>query len=192
MGWLSRASGGTPDDERLARVCECPVCERDGPHEPMCAVHEEPPATCDCPLGSQARQWGRPAVGRHLTRVGGRRTSRRNGLGAAAPPVATRGVLDLARRAGGLARPSPRTYLVTIMADERKVYWVEPAPSGSWKVKREGGSRASGTFERKSEAIAFAKEQAKKGPLGQVKIQNGKGRIEREYTYGKDPRSRKG
>jgi hypothetical protein len=79
------------------------------------------------------------------------------------------------------------------MPNERSTYWVQPSEkSGDWKVKREGGSRASGTFERKSEAIAFAKEQAKKSALGQVKIQNGEGKIEREFTYGKDPRSKKG
>jgi hypothetical protein len=79
------------------------------------------------------------------------------------------------------------------MATERTVYWVQPgSQKGSWRVQKQGGSRASGTFEKKSEAITFAKEQAKKTGLGQVRIQNGEGRIEREFTYGKDPRSKKG
>jgi hypothetical protein len=60
------------------------------------------------------------------------------------------------------------------MDTERRIYWVQPATTrGSWKVQKEGGSRASGTFEKMSEAISFAKEQAKKTGLGQVKIQNG-------------------
>jgi hypothetical protein len=59
------------------------------------------------------------------------------------------------------------------------INWVPPAAKkGSWRVQKEGGSRASGTFDKKSEAISFAKEQAKKTGLGQIKIQNGEGRIE--------------
>jgi hypothetical protein len=78
------------------------------------------------------------------------------------------------------------------MATERTVYWVQPAKNGDWRVQKQGGTRASGTFAKKSEAISFAKAQAKKAGLGQVRIQNEEGRIQQEFTYDKDPRSKKG
>jgi hypothetical protein len=37
------------DDERPSVVCHCERCETDGAHDQMCAVHCEPPGTCDCP-----------------------------------------------------------------------------------------------------------------------------------------------
>lgn len=48
-GWQSLAGGGTSDEQRLARVCECEACRKDGPHEPMCDVHSEPAEPCNCP-----------------------------------------------------------------------------------------------------------------------------------------------
>lgn len=70
---------------------------------------------------------------------------------------------------------------------------MQPGSSGSWKVKSEGGARRIGAlFAKKSEAIGFAKDRAKKDPVGLVKIQNREGVFEREFTYGKvRPRSRK-
>ena len=44
---------GTPNDcppwADPERPCACLACQRDGQHAPWCAVHEEPPARCDCP-----------------------------------------------------------------------------------------------------------------------------------------------
>ncbi len=71
---------------------------------------------------------------------------------------------------------------------ERKVVWVSPHGDGSWNAKSQGAERAAGNFQNKSDAIERAKEIAKNASLGQVKIQNEKGRIQTEYTYGKDPR----
>jgi hypothetical protein len=55
-GWQSLAAGGTRDEERLARVCECDVCTKEGPHEPMCDVHWEPPRLCNCPKRDEKKE----------------------------------------------------------------------------------------------------------------------------------------
>lgn len=79
---------------------------------------------------------------------------------------------------------------------KRRVYHVTPrmeatrdikAKALSWEVKLAGGKRASAVKKLKSHAIAYAKELAKKAPLGQVKIHGTDGKIQREFTYGKDP-----
>jgi hypothetical protein len=60
-GWQSLAAGGTPDEERL-RLCECPRCQQDGQHEPMCSVHEndaQAPQVCDCPKKDERKDGGR-------------------------------------------------------------------------------------------------------------------------------------
>ena len=74
----------------------------------------------------------------------------------------------------------------------RKVYHVTPRADGRWDVEAAGSAKPSNTFDRKADAVDRAKELAKKQPLGQVKIQSEKGRIQTEYTYGKDPRRYKG
>jgi hypothetical protein len=71
---------------------------------------------------------------------------------------------------------------------KRKVYHVVPdADSGSWKVKAEGGQRASSVHKTKAGAETAAKDLAKGQSLGQVVIHGQDGRIQREHTYGKDP-----
>ncbi len=70
---------------------------------------------------------------------------------------------------------------------ERKRVWVSPDSRGGWNVKSEGAKRAIGNFEDKVDALAKAKEVAKNAPLGQVKVQSRDGKIQTEYTYGKDP-----
>ena len=78
---------------------------------------------------------------------------------------------------------------------ERKVYHVSPdrrVGSLQWKVSREKAQRANGVFENKNEAIAFARARALKMALSQIKIHNKHGVIQKEYTYGKDPKRYKG
>ena len=58
---------------------------------------------------------------------------------------------------------------------------------GGWNVKEENASRASSSHDTKAEAIARAKELAKKQTLGQVIIHKQDGTIQTEHTYGKDP-----
>ena len=78
------------------------------------------------------------------------------------------------------------------MAKKRDVYHVTPSSNGGWNVKKEGNQRASGHYDRKTDAIARGKELAKKSALGQIKIHKQDGKIQTEYTYGNDPRSSKG
>lgn len=66
--------------------------------------------------------------------------------------------------------------------------WVEPREDGRWAAQRRGSERASAVTENKSTAINQARRLAQQHQLSQVVIMNGNGRIEREYTYGKDPR----
>lgn len=73
------------------------------------------------------------------------------------------------------------------MGPKRVTYHVTPTKDGDWKTKRSGADRAAGIHENKSDAIAQAKELAKKQPLGQVKVHGKEGDIQTEYTYGKDP-----
>ncbi len=74
----------------------------------------------------------------------------------------------------------------------RKVYHVVPNPNGGWLVKEEKNKNPSARADRKPEAVARAKELAKKAKLGQVIIHKRNGQIQTEYTYGEDPRRTKG
>jgi hypothetical protein len=75
--------------------------------------------------------------------------------------------------------------------DKRKVYHVVPGPNG-WLVKEEKNKNPSARADRKADAVKRAKELAKKAKLGQVIVHKKDGKIQTEYTYGKDPRSTKG
>ena len=76
---------------------------------------------------------------------------------------------------------------------KRMVWDVEPRPNGRWAVQRGGTTRADSLHDRKSEAIARARELGQNAtPHGQVRVKNHRGRIETEWTYGKDPRRTRG
>lgn len=75
---------------------------------------------------------------------------------------------------------------------KRVVYQVMPTSDGDWKVKKTGGQRASAVEQNKQVAVDRASELAKRSPLAQVVIRKLDGSIQKEYTYGKDPRRRKG
>lgn len=70
----------------------------------------------------------------------------------------------------------------------RTKYHVTPTRSGDWKVKRQGAKRAANIFENKAEAIQRAKVLAKQAELGQVLIHGEDNKIQKEHTYGKDPK----
>lgn len=74
---------------------------------------------------------------------------------------------------------------------KRVVYHVVPGPNG-WLVKKEKNKNPSAKAEKKTEAVAKAKELAKKAKLGQVIVHKKDGKIQTEYTYGEDPRTSKG
>lgn len=74
----------------------------------------------------------------------------------------------------------------------RKVYHVVYQDE-VWKVKqRKGFTITKGKFDNKTEAVARAKEVAKKAKLGQVIVHKKNGEFQTEYTYGDDPRESKG
>ena len=74
----------------------------------------------------------------------------------------------------------------------RKTYHVTPNQQGGWNVKAENASRASSACDTKAEAVDRAKDLAKSQSLGQVVVHGQDGRIQTEYTYGKDPYPPKG
>ncbi len=69
---------------------------------------------------------------------------------------------------------------------KRVTYTVGP-DGDRWKVSRRGGSRASGTFDKKQDAVSRGRELAKAQERGQLVIKKKNGRIQTEYTYGDDP-----
>lgn len=73
----------------------------------------------------------------------------------------------------------------------RKTYHVT-ADGDDWRVKAEGAQRASGVRENKADAVDLARELAKNQDQGQVVVHRADGRIQTEYTYGKDPYPPKG
>lgn len=75
---------------------------------------------------------------------------------------------------------------------KRKVYHVVANPEGGWFLKEENVKRPVAEAQNKKDAIGIAKKLAKRAKLGQVIIHKMDGKIQREYTYGKDPRSSKG
>ncbi len=62
----------------------------------------------------------------------------------------------------------------------------------NWKNLRAGSERASSVHGTKADALDRAKELAKSHPLGQVVVHGKDGKIQTEYTYGKDPFPPKG
>lgn len=75
---------------------------------------------------------------------------------------------------------------------KRIVYNVQPAGGGDWEVKKTGATRASNVFANKADAIERGRELAKQPSLGQLRVKDGGGVIQTEYTYGADPRRTKG
>lgn len=75
---------------------------------------------------------------------------------------------------------------------KREVYDVRTNPKGGWDVKRSGVAAVVSHHDRKTEAVDDARRRAKKAALGQVRVHGQNGRIQTEWTYGKDPRRTKG
>jgi hypothetical protein len=69
---------------------------------------------------------------------------------------------------------------------KRKVYDVAPRGEG-WAVKQRGAKRAVAIFQDKADAVARAREVAKKREPAQVVVRGKDGEIKNEYTYGGDP-----
>ena len=71
---------------------------------------------------------------------------------------------------------------------QRIKYHVTPTGNGDWRVKRTGATRADSIHSNKEDAIQRGRALAKDHPLGQLVIHKKDRTIEKEYTYGKDPR----
>ena len=74
---------------------------------------------------------------------------------------------------------------------KRKVFHVV-GNRDSWDVKPEGIGQSVSHHRSKDAAVQTARTIAKNQDLGQVKIHGTDGKIQTEYTYGKDPRRTKG
>ncbi|MBB5685330.1 DUF2188 domain-containing protein [Sphingobium boeckii] len=62
---------------------------------------------------------------------------------------------------------------------------------GKWSVRKEGASRASGTYKTQAEAIAAGANIAK-NQRSELYIHGKDGRIRERNSYGNDPHSSKG
>ena len=72
---------------------------------------------------------------------------------------------------------------------ERIVYHVAPDSSAErWIVSQEQGDFRR-EFDKKFDAVEFAKQKARQEKLCQVKVLTRGGNMEYESTYGKDPRN---
>lgn len=70
---------------------------------------------------------------------------------------------------------------------KRVIYHVLCGKTG-WDVKREGVSRPAKTFKMKDRAVKFGRRAAASHQLGQLKVHRTDGKIQTEYTYGRDPK----
>jgi len=68
---------------------------------------------------------------------------------------------------------------------------VEPRPNGQWAVQTDGTKRADSLHDRKTDAVARARELAKNKHTELV-VKNQTGRIGAKDSHGKDPRRIKG
>ncbi|MGH1457228.1 MAG: DUF2188 domain-containing protein [Alphaproteobacteria bacterium] len=63
---------------------------------------------------------------------------------------------------------------------------VVPNPDGGWDVKRGGAERASGHFDRKSDAVDRGREISRNQNT-EFRIHNKDGKIARSDSHGNDP-----
>jgi hypothetical protein len=68
----------------------------------------------------------------------------------------------------------------------RKTHHVVPNPEGGWKVKKGGGTKSSGNFDRKEDAVEYAKGVAK-NQRSELVIHKKDGKIQNPNSYGNDP-----
>lgn len=121
---------------------------------------------------------------------------------------------NIVKDGGCVIPPAPGAKLREKSSPKRKVYHVTPAGPQTWRIKAVGAKRTSyivtnnnantlanaickatkaveGMTDKEC-AVAIARHLAKKAKLGQVVIHGRNGRIQKEYTYGKDPFPPKG
>jgi len=67
---------------------------------------------------------------------------------------------------------------------ERKTYVVTTHADGGWKVQAEGASRATSVHKTKGEAVAKARELARRHQPSQLLVYKQNGTIQTEQSYG--------
>lgn len=67
-----------------------------------------------------------------------------------------------------------------------KSHHVVPNPDGGWDIKRSGAERASGHFDRKSDAIDKAREISQ-NQNSELFIHGKDGKIQQRDSHGNDP-----
>jgi Uncharacterized protein conserved in bacteria (DUF2188) len=77
------------------------------------------------------------------------------------------------------------------MPQRRPASSVEPRPDGRWAVQKDGTKRASRVMDRKSDAVARARQQARR-EQAELVIKDQRGRIQSKDSHGHDPRRSKG
>jgi hypothetical protein len=70
---------------------------------------------------------------------------------------------------------------------KKRDYHVVPSPRGGWTIRREGLERANGVFDRKSDAMEYARRLARDSQSEMI-VHRRDGRITDSIVYGKDPR----
>lgn len=95
------------------------------------------------------------------------------GLGEMAPPTDALG--------GDMAQGSHRAGMV---GGEGPTWHVAPDPGGGWRVERDGAQRASRVLATKREALAYAKDLARKRQDGRVMVHRSNGTFERQLVPG--------
>jgi hypothetical protein len=73
----------------------------------------------------------------------------------------------------------------------RTVLTVGPAVGKGWEVTNDGQGSPQ-RFDRKEEAVKWARQRARSVAPSQLRVKGANGRIQTEYTYGSDPRDTKG
>lgn len=66
-----------------------------------------------------------------------------------------------------------------------ETHHVVPSRSGGWDVKRDGGQRASGHFDTKTEAVGFGREVSRNQHT-ELRIHNKDGKISQSDSHGPD------
>lgn len=73
----------------------------------------------------------------------------------------------------------------------KRAYHVVSNPDGGWAVRREGAVRASKRFERKEDAVRYARSICQGERLALV-VHRSDGTITEKNTYGSDPYPQRG
>ena len=74
---------------------------------------------------------------------------------------------------------------------KRKTLHIVPNPNGGWDIKRGGGQRSSGHFDRKTDAIDRGR-QISRNLRSELYIHNKNGRIGKKDSHGGDSYPPKG